>query len=210
MANKPSSTEETLQQLSLERTRVCLACFSLSVTSIKVGEDSHLYMHIKTTWLPAACRSGQAKHTGVRLWRLAQVSEQFQHLQCFSRSLDTHIPFPPTPGLQVTLKHTGLMDKAQKSRKTSKHKSKRRKSKKRNVGDQSQMWPQLKGKHKKQGTPRGKSHSSWLAASLDCRVLQGWGVSTILSSEDTNVVYKRICVAMQRMPLSGKSVIGEP
>lgn len=38
----------------------------------------------------------------------------------------------------------------------------------------------------------------------------GLGVSTIDSSEDTNVVYKRLCVAMQRMPLSGKSVIGEP
>lgn len=72
------------------------------------------------------------------------------------------------------------------------------------------MWSQLKGKHKKQGIPRGKSHSSWLAASFGLQSPSGLGVLTIDSSEDTTVVYKRLCVAMQRMPLSGKSVIAEP
>lgn len=83
-------------------------------------------------------------------------------------------------------------------------------AKKRSMSNQSQMWSQLKGKHKKQGIPRGKSHSSWLAASFGLQSPSGLGVLTIDSSGDTTVVYKRLCVAMQRMPLSGKSVIAEP
>lgn len=39
------------------------------------------------------------------------------------------------------------------------------------MSNQSEMWPQLKVKHKEQGIPRGKSQSSRLAASLDCGVL---------------------------------------
>jgi len=77
------------------------------------------------------------------------------------------------------------------------------------MSNQSEMWPQHKVEHKLQGTPRGKSKSSPLAASLDCGVLQGSGFQPSLPVRIPTWSAKRLCVAMQRMPLSGESVIGE-
>lgn len=61
------------------------------------------------------------------------------------------------------------------------------------MSKQSEMWPQLKVKHKVQGAPRGKPKCSQLAASLDCGVLQGSGFQPSLPLRIPTWSAKALC-----------------
>lgn len=75
------------------------------------------------------------------------------------------------------------------------------------MSNQSEMWPQNRVKHKEQGTPRGKSQSSRLAASLDCRALQSWGFQPWLPQRIPTWCAKALCCNAENA--FGKSLIGE-
>lgn len=90
-----------------------------------------------------------------------------------------------------------------------KNKSKKQKKRKRNMSNQSEMWPQLKVKHTKSKALPGANPraAGWLPAWIAESSQAGGFSHRRLGGYQRGL--RRLCVAMQRMPLSGKSMIGE-